>query len=105
MMDRWNVTKPEKPPAANWTADELKALAEGLRIDESRKWRQRPMPASPHGATSESLADFRGLPFGGAVRMDIVDADLSGASSVRNEHGVDMGLSLHSCRCARVRFD
>jgi uncharacterized protein YjbI with pentapeptide repeats len=90
---------------AAWTPSELETLYREIEVDRSNPWRQRNLPASPHGLTASGLADFRGLPFRGLVKMDIVNADFTKSRSLKNEHAVDTGLSFHSCRALRTVFD
>ena len=88
-----------------WTADDLQHIQAALAVDSARKWVRRQFPASPHGLTAVGRQDFTTLPFSGARNADIIDADFTGARSFKNEHGVDSGIALWSCRCLRVSFD
>jgi hypothetical protein len=88
-----------------WTSEQQARLRETLTVDPRHPWTRRRFPASPHGVTPDGLADFRHLPFSGATTIDILDVDFTGATSLPNEHGVDTGLTFHSCRGRRVQFD
>ncbi len=89
-----------------WTSTEVASIQSLLEVDQTRRFKQRPFPASPKGTVvGGSRQDFRGYPLVRVVKFDVRDTDFSEAVSVRNAHGVDQGIVMSSCRCRDVSFD
>lgn len=91
--------------AMNWIDEEITAV--NATLIPKGKGRRRPvdLPSSPHGATPDGAADYRGFPLTRASSVVISNADFGKSRSPANEYGVDQSIMLTWVKCDDVVFD